>query len=252
MFDLTGRVAIVTGGNGGIGLGIAQGLAKAGAAILIGARSESKSAATVELLTGLGVRARAVAVDLREETQCRALVETAVREFGRLDILVNNAGISYRKAPQDYTMAEWNDVIGTNLTGAFVCAQAAYPHFLQAGGGKIINIGSIVSIFGSPYAVAYGASKGGLVQMTKAMTCAWAKDNIQSNAILPGWIDTDLSRSARQEIPALNDKVLQRTPAGRWGTPEDFAGLAVYLASPAANFVNGAVITVDGGYSSAG
>jgi 2-deoxy-D-gluconate 3-dehydrogenase len=139
--------------------------------------------------------------------------------------------------------------MNTNLTSAFLCSQAAYPHMLRAGGGKIINIGSMMSIFGMPFATAYAASKGGIVQMTRAMATAWAKDNIQVNTILPGWIDTDLTRSARQQIPDLHEKVLARTPAHRWGTPDDFTGIAVFLGSPASNFITGVAIPVDGGYS---
>jgi 2-deoxy-D-gluconate 3-dehydrogenase len=253
LFDLTGRVAIVTGGNGGIGLGMARGLARAGAAVVVAGRNAGKNEAAVAELDGLGGgRAIAIATDIRSEAECRALVDRSAGHFGRLDILVNNAGISYRKQPQDYTMAEWDDVIRTNLTAAFVCSQAAYPHFLAAGGGKIINIGSLMSIFGSGFAVAYGSSKGGIMQMTKSLACSWAKDNIQANAVLPGWIDTDLSRGARRDIPTLEQRVLARTPAGRWGDPADFEGIAVFLASRASDFVNGAAITIDGGYSSLG
>ena len=180
------------------------------------------------------------------------MVESTVERFGRIDILVNNAGIAIRKQPDAYTLAEWNRVIDTNLTGAFLCAQAAYPHMRNGGSGKIVNIGSMLSIFGASFAAAYAASKGGIVQMTKALACAWAKDNIQVNAILPGWIDTPLTQAARSEVPGLNERVLARTPAGRWGAPPDFAGIAVFLASSASDFVTGAAIPVDGGYSSQG
>jgi 2-dehydro-3-deoxy-D-gluconate 5-dehydrogenase len=249
LFDLSGRVAIVTGGNGGIGLGMATGLAQAGAAVVIAGRQAKKSAAAVKTLEGLGAKAFAAEVDVNNEASCRALAGTAVKQFGRLDILVNNAGISIRKQPQDYALAEWQQVIATNLTAAFVCSQAAYPHMLKAGGGKIINIGSMLSIFGTAYAAPYAASKGGIVQMTKALASAWAKDNIQANAILPGWIDTDLTKAARQQVEGLHDRVIARTPAGRWGLPDDFAGTAVFLASSASDFVTGAALTVDGGYS---
>jgi 2-dehydro-3-deoxy-D-gluconate 5-dehydrogenase len=178
------------------------------------------------------------------------MVENTVKRFGRIDILVNNAGTTIRKQPETYSLAEWNRVIDTNLNGAFLCAQAAYPHMKDGGGGKIVNIGSMLSIFGASFAAAYAASKGGIVQMSKALACAWAKDNIQVNAILPGWIDTPLTQSARKEVPGLNERVLARTPAGRWGEPQDLAGVAVFLASSASDFVTGAVIPVDGGYSS--
>jgi 2-deoxy-D-gluconate 3-dehydrogenase len=249
LFDLSGRVAIVTGGNGGIGLGMATGLARAGAAVVVAGRQAKKSAAAVKTLEALGAKAVAAEVDVNDEASCRALADTAVKQFGRLDILINNAGISIRKQPETYSLAEWQQVISTNLTAAFICSQAAYPHMVKAGGGKIINIGSMLSIFGTAYAAPYAASKGGIVQMTKALASAWAKDKIQANAILPGWIDTDLTRTAREQVEGLHDRVVARTPAARWGLPEDFAGTAVFLASSASDFVTGATLTVDGGYS---
>jgi 2-deoxy-D-gluconate 3-dehydrogenase len=252
LFDLAGRVAVVTGGNGGIGFGIARGLAQAGAAVVVAGRREAKNAEAVQALERAGAQALAFAGDLKEESTCRALMERAVRGFGRLDILVNNAGIAIRKQPEAYTLAEWHEVMDTNLTSAFACACAAHPHMVAAGGGKIINIGSMLSIFGASFAVAYGASKGGMVQMTRGLATAWAKDNIQANAILPGWIDTEFTRTGRQQVPGLNERVLARTPAGRWGTPDDFAGIAVFLASAASDFVTGAAIPVDGGFSSQG
>jgi len=163
--------------------------------------------------------------------------------------LVNNAGTAIRKMPQDYTEEEWHQVLDTNLTGAFFCSQAAYAPMKAGGGGKMINIGSMMSLFGAPYATPYASSKGGIVQMTRAMATAWAKDNIQVNAVLPGWIDTDLTRRARREVPGLHERVENRTPAGRWGTPPDMAGIAAFLASPASDFVTGTAIPVDGGYS---
>jgi 2-deoxy-D-gluconate 3-dehydrogenase len=249
-FDLTGRVAMVTGGNGGIGLGMARGLAEAGAAVVVAARNREKSEAAVAGLAALGGAGSAfVALDVADAGSCRDAVRQTVERFSRLDILVNNAGMSIRKPPQDYAIEEWQLVLNTNLTGAFACAQAAYAPMKKAGGGKIINIGSMMSIFGGAYAAAYSASKGGIVQLTKSLATAWAGDNIQANAVLPGWIDTDLTAMARQQVEGLHDRVLRRTPAGRWGRPEDLAGVAVYLASPASDFVTGAVIPVDGGYS---
>jgi len=159
-------------------------------------------------------------------------------------------GMNIRRPVQDLTLAEWRQVLDTNLTSAFLASRAAYPIMKRGGGGKIINIGSMLSIFGASFAAAYAASKGGIVQMSKALACAWAKDNIQVNAILPGWIDTPLTQSARKEVPGLNERVLARTPAGRWGEPQDLAGVAVFLASPASDFITGAAIPVDGGYSS--
>jgi 2-dehydro-3-deoxy-D-gluconate 5-dehydrogenase len=252
LFDLAGRVAVVTGGNGGIGFGIASGLARAGAAVVVAGRRTEKNAEAVQALERLDAKGMAFAGDLKEESVCRALMQTAVSEFGRLDILVNNAGIAIRKQPEAYSLAEWHEVMDTNLTSAFACASAAYPHMVSAGGGKIINIGSMLSIFGASFAVAYGASKGGMVQMTKGLATAWAKDNIQVNAILPGWIDTEFTRTGRQQVPGLNERVLARTPAGRWGSPDDFAGIAVFLAGAASDFITGTAIPVDGGFSSQG
>ena len=252
LFDLSGRVALVTGGNAGIGLGIARGLAAAGAAIAIAGRRAEKNVEAAKIIETLKVSSAAFEVDVCSEDACRSLIERTVQQFGRIDIVINNAGIAIRKHPEAYTLAEWNKVMETNLTGAFLCAQAAYPHMQRASSGKIVNIGSMLSIFGASFAAPYAASKGGIVQLTKALACAWAKDNIQVNAILPGWIDTPLTPSARREVPGLNERVLARTPAGRWGEPRDVAGAAVFLASSASDFVTGAAIPVDGGYSSQG
>ncbi|MBS1786117.1 MAG: glucose 1-dehydrogenase [Acidobacteria bacterium] len=248
-FDLSGRVAIITGGNGGIGLGMARGLANAGAAVVVAGRNAEKNSTAVDELESLGTKAASVEVNVTDEASCRAMIAAAVERFGRLDILVNNAGTNIRKQPTEYSLAEWHEVLDTNLTSAFVCAQAAYPEMKRAGGGKIINIGSMMSIFGASFAVPYAASKGGIVQMTKGLATAWAKDNIQVNAVLPGWIDTDLTRQARQQVKGLHERVLERTPVGRWGITEDFAGIAVFLSSPASDFITGTAIPVDGGYS---
>ena len=248
-FDLSGKVAIVTGGNGGIGLGMARGLAQAGADIAVVGRNEGKSAAAAAELTKYGVKAISVTTDVTDENAVAAMVERTLRELGRIDILVNNAGINIRKPPQALALDEWDSVIRTNLTSAFLCSQAVHPAMKAAGGGKIINIGSMMSIFGAGFAPAYAASKGGIVQFTRSCAVAWAADNIQANAVLPGWIDTDLTRRAREQIDGLHDKVLARTPAGRWGASDDFAGIAVFLSSRASDFVTGAAIPVDGGFS---
>ena len=251
LFDLSGRVAIVTGGNGGIGLGMAEGLASAGAAaVVVAARNAAKSAAAVAALEAKGARSAFIALDVADPASCQALVHRTVERFGRLDILVNNAGMSIRKPPEAYAIAEWQAVLDTNLTGAFACAQAAYAPMKAQGGGKIINIGSMMAIFGAAYAAAYAASKGGLVQLTRSLANAWARDNIQVNAVLPGWIDTELTRDARHQVSGLNERILARTPAGRWGEPRDLAGIAIFLAAPASDFVTGAAIAVDGGFSS--
>jgi 2-dehydro-3-deoxy-D-gluconate 5-dehydrogenase len=249
LFDLSGKVAVVTGGNGGIGLGMARGLAEAGAAIAIVARNEAKSNDAVADLRQRGVKAISVVTDVTDKAAVSAMVEQVTRELGRIDILVNNAGINIRKPPHALDIEEWNRVINTNLTSAFLCSQAVYPAMKAVGGGKIINIGSMMSIFGASFAPAYAATKGGIVQFTRSCACAWAADNIQANALLPGWIDTDLTKRARQEIDGLHDKVLARTPAARWGAIADFAGIAVFLSSAASDFVTGTAIPVDGGFS---
>ena len=249
LFDLSGRVAIVTGGNGGIGLGMAKGLAAAGAAVVVAARNREKSERAVGELCALGVLSSFMPLDVADPQSCRAMVAEAAERFGRLDILVNNAGMSIRKPPESYAVEEWRQVLDTNLTGALVCCQAVYPHMQRQGGGKIVNIGSMMAIFGAAYAAAYSASKGAIVQLSKSLATAWAKDNIQVNAVLPGWIDTELTRDARQQGPGLNERILNRTPAGRWGRPDDLAGIAVFLGGPASDFVTGAAIPIDGGFS---
>ena len=249
MFDLKGKVAIVTGGNGGIGLGMARGLARAGARVVIAGRNIEKSAAAALELRALGCDAVTLTVDVNDEQSVQRLISDTVRQCGRLDILVNNAGINVRKPAQQLSLAEWHSVLDTNLTSAFLCSRSAYPPLKQAGGGKIINIGSMLSIFSASFAPAYGASKGGVVQLTKSLAAAWAPDNIQVNAVLPGWIDTELTRQARRDVAGLNERVLARTPAGRWGGVNDLAGIAVFLASTASDFITGTAIPVDGGYS---
>jgi 2-deoxy-D-gluconate 3-dehydrogenase len=249
IFDLQKRVALITGGNGGIGLGMAKGLASAGATVVIAGRNKTKAQSALSELHSLGAQAEFVELDILNEPSCQQAIQRAVERFGRLDILVNNAGTTVRAQPQDLTARDWHLVMNTNLTGAFLCSQAAYPHMARAGAGKIINIGSMMSVFASSYATPYAASKGGIVQMARAMAVAWAKDNIQVNTILPGWVDTDLTQKARDQVQGLHEKVLARTPAQRWGNPDDFAGIAVFLAAPASNFITGAAIAVDGGYS---
>jgi 2-dehydro-3-deoxy-D-gluconate 5-dehydrogenase len=251
-FDLGGRVAIVTGGNGGLGLGMARGLAEAGAAIAIAARDEAKGQAAVAALSASGFQCRFYALQAAASSSCRAMVDRVVGDFGRCDILINNAGTTVRKRPEQLSEDDWRQVLDVNLGGALFCAQAVYPHMKAAGRGKIVNIGSMYSIFGGPVVAAYAASKGGLVQLTRSLASAWAADNIQVNAILPGWLNTDLTRSAREQIEGLHEAVLARTPAGRWGEPDDMAGAAVFFSSSASDFVTGALLAVDGGYSARG
>jgi 2-deoxy-D-gluconate 3-dehydrogenase len=250
MFDLRGKVAIVTGGNGGIGLGIARGLAQAGASIAVAARNADKTSAAVDELSGLGIRAVGLQTDVTDAAQVAKMIADAVNALGGVDILIANAGMSIRKAPETYTLEEWSTVITTNLTGVFACCHAVHPQMKARGGGKIVTIGSMTSIFGLDMAAPYTATKGGVMQLTKSLSSAWARDNIQVNCILPGWIDTDLTVGARRIIPKLHDAVIDRTPTKRWGRPEDLAGAAVFFCSPASDFVTGTALPVDGGFSS--
>ncbi|HEY2482189.1 MAG TPA: glucose 1-dehydrogenase [Caulobacteraceae bacterium] len=249
LFDLAGRCALITGGNGGIGLGIAKGLAGAGAQVLIAGRDRAKNAAALAELIAGGGEAQAIEVDVTTEGFAEAMLAEAEARLGGIDILVNNAGISIAKRPEELTEADWRSVIDTNLTSVFLASKAAYPGFKARGGGKIINIGSMYSLFGAWYSAAYSASKGGVVQITKSLATAWAEDNIQVNAILPGWIDTAMTARIRARLEGFDKAIAQRTPAGRWGTPDDFAGTAVFLAGHASDFVTGAQIVVDGGYA---
>src|SRR5579885_464701 len=247
LFDLSGRVAIVTGGGGGIGLGIAEGLACAHADIVIVEQGETARA--VERLSSLGARTHIVKADVRQEADWTRIVDEFLPRFGRIDNLVNNAGVSRAKAPELVSLSEWQTIIDTNLTGAFLGTRAVYPQLKRRGAGKIINIGSMTSWFGGSFNVPYTASKGGILQLTRGLAVAWGKDNIQVNAILPGFIETAFARRAKAAVPDLDAKVLARTPAGRWGDPGDFAGIAVFLASAASDFISGAAIPVDGGYA---
>jgi 2-deoxy-D-gluconate 3-dehydrogenase len=250
MFDLSGKVAIVTGGNGGIGLGIARGLASAGAALVLVGRDAAKTERAVAELAATGATASAATADVTVEADCQGFAEAALQRHGRIDILVNNAGTNWRKPPQDYSLEEWRALIDANLTSTFLASMAVFPTLQRQRAGKIVNIGSMTSIFGASFAAPYSASKGGVVQFTKACATAWAQHGIQVNAILPGWIDTELTQQGRVEVPGLNERVVARTPAGRWGVPDDLAGTAVFLSSRASDFVTGAAIPVDGGYSS--
>ena len=251
LFDLTGKVAVVTGGNGGIGLGIAMGLAGAGANIVIAARSVEKTAQALEDIRTLGVEAHGITVDVTQEPAIQRMVTSTIDHMGRLDILVNNSGIAVRAQPQELTASQWDSVVDVNLRAAFLASKEAYPQMVKAGGGKVINVGSMYSIFGSDWGAPYAASKGGLVQLTKSLAVAWAKDNIQVNAVLPGWIVTDLTRGIQDADPNRYDNISRRIPTGRWGEPSELAGAAVFLASTASDYVTGATLAVDGGYSSA-
>jgi 2-deoxy-D-gluconate 3-dehydrogenase len=245
-FDLKGKVALVTGGNGGIGLGIARGLAQAGANVAIAGRNATKNATALQAIGG---KAIALVADVNDSAQVQRMVADTVKAFGGLDILVANAGINIRKQPQDYSGAEWHSIVDTNLTSVFQCCQAAYPEMQRRGGGKIVTIGSMTSIFGFDVGPVYAATKGAVVQLTKSLAAAWAKDNIQVNSILPGFIDTELTQNLRRSFPGAHERVVARTPARRWGDPADLAGTAVFFCSRASDFVTGTALPVDGGWT---
>jgi len=248
LFDLTGKVALVTGGNGGLGLGMALGLAGAGANIVVGARNQEKTRQAVHAIEALGVKALGVYLDVLQPGLIEACVQQTVESFGGLDILVANSGTVVRKPPEELSVEEWDLVVDTNLKGTFLCCKAAFPHLVKRGGGKIITNGSMFSIFGSTVRSAYPASKGGIVQLSKSLAVAWARYNIQVNCILPGWLTTELTMPVYQH-PEWGPAIVKRTPAGRWGTPADMQGTAVFLASRASDFVTGTAIPVDGGFS---
>lgn len=249
LFDLAGKVAIVTGGNGGIGLGIATGLAQAGVRIAIAARRRDKAEAALEQIGHTGSEAMFVETDVADRAACFAMAEEVATRMGRVDILVANAGIAKVGRAATTPEEDWRQVLDINLSGCFFAAQAVHPHMVKAGGGKILTIGSMAAIFGSSHAPAYVASKGGVTALTRSLAAAWARDNIQVNAIHPGWVVTDIVSDAKANSPEFDAAILQRTPAGRWGEPKDLAGIALFLCSSASDFVTGTDIPVDGGYS---
>jgi 2-dehydro-3-deoxy-D-gluconate 5-dehydrogenase len=247
-FELSGKTALVTGGASGLGLAMATALSQAGASLAIVGRNERKGRLATEILSRSGSRNRFFALNVCDEKESTRTVNEIVTEFGGIDILINNAGTTIRKRPQDLCIEEWRTVLDVNLTAAFIMARNVYPHMKRGGGGKIINISSVLAIVSAPFSAAYSASKAGLVQLTRTLAVAWAPENIQVNAILPGWMDTDLTREARQQVSDLHEHVISRTPARRWGKPDDIEGAAIFLASSASDFVTGAALPVDGGY----
>jgi len=248
LFDLTGAVAFVTGGNGGIGRGIALGLAGAGASVAVAARNVEKTAATVEELSALGVRAIGLECDVLDRDSIDAAVARTVEECGRLDIVVPNAGVAAGGQPESLPDETWKLVIDTNLTAVMHSVQAAYPHLKAGGRGKVITIGSMYSLFGAHNVSPYAASKGGVVQLTKSLATSWARDGIQVNCILPGWIWSEMTVGIKDN-ERMYDRIVDRTPEKRFGEPEELAGAAVFLASHASDFVTGISLPVDGGYS---
>ncbi len=254
LFDLTGKVGFVTGGNGGIGLGIAEGFVQHGASVAIAARNADKLTNAVETITaaagGDSSRVLALECDVTDRASVQAALDETMGKLGGWDIIVNNAGTNRRSdEPQNLSDEDWRYVIDTNLTSMHNVSSLSFDHMRDKGAGKYINIGSMMSIFGTAYASAYAASKGGVVQYTKSCAVAWARHNVQANAILPGWIITEMTNQFKELFPERYQLVQSRTPADRWGIPADLAGTAVFLASSASDFVTGTAIAVDGGYS---
>lgn len=245
LFSLSGRVALVTGGNGGIGRALALGLRDAGARVAVTGRDAAKNEAVA---AELGDPAAVFTLDVRDEAAVEGVVGDVISRFGRLDILINNAGMTSRQPTVELSSDVWHSVLDTHLSGAFYCAKhAARAMIARGGGGKIINIGSMYSIFGPPNVASYAAAKTGLLGLTRALAVEFAPHNIQVNAILPGWYLTGLTDSLLRT--PVGEEIRRKTPAGRWGEPEELAGAAVFLASAASDFVTGVAIPVDGGYS---
>lgn len=248
LFDLSGRVALVTGGNRGLGFAMAEGLLRHGATVMIVGRDRATLDQACGALERFGA-VDAVAADISTREGIAKCVGDTARRLAGIDLLINNAGINIRHRPECFPEEDWDRVVDMNLKSAFLMAKAVYPHLLQRGKGKIINVGSMTSLLGAPLSPAYGASKGGIVALTRSLATAWARNRIQVNVILPGWIETALTQKQMAEMPELKDRILNRTPAGRWGEPSDLAGAAVFLSSSASDFVTGSAITVDGGFS---
>jgi NAD(P)-dependent dehydrogenase (short-subunit alcohol dehydrogenase family) len=249
MFDLTGKVAVVTGGNRGIGLGIARGLAKAGAAISIWSRDETRNEEARRELVELGVPVDALRCDVSNEADVRRCTDATVEALGRIDISVANAGYGAVRDPIEMTLTDWRALLAVNFDGAFLTLRDAAKHMKErGGGGKLIAISSITASFGSPKQAHYAAGKAALGGLVRSLAVELARYDIQVNEIQPGWITTEATAPAR-ENERLNKVIQRRTPARRWGTTEDLEGIAVYLASSASNFHTGDSIRVDGGYS---
>lgn len=251
MFSLDGRVALVTGGNGGLGLGMALGLGRAGAKVLIAARNGDKNAAAEGTLREEGIEAGSIKCDVTQSNDVRSAVALAVDKFGSLDVLINSAGVSRPAPANQITTKQWDEVLNVNLRGTLNCSQEAFRVMkgTKERPTKIINIGSTYSMFGGAFVAAYGASKGGVVQLTKSLAVEWARKHICVNAIMPGWFETDMTAPIRM-VPDTIKTIIKRTPMGRLGQPKEVAGAAVFLASQASDFITGACLWVDGGYSS--
>ena len=247
LFDLREKGAFVTGGNRGLGRGITEGLCEAGARVVIMASSDSVTD-TARELSGKGFTVYGVKCDLSDNDSIGTAFEKAVKLLGgKIDILVNNAGIQRRNHCEDFELKDWDDVINVNLRAVFTMCQLAGRHMIKAGSGKIINLASMLSFFGGFTVPAYAAAKGGVAQLTKALSNEWAAKGINVNAIAPGYMATEMNTKLIED-EKRNAEILSRIPAGRWGTPDDLKGISVFLASAASDYLNGAIIPVDGGY----
>jgi 2-deoxy-D-gluconate 3-dehydrogenase len=244
LFDLTGRRALVTGGGGGLGRGLAGALADAGATVAVLGRSESADEAAAEL-GGVAVRA-----DLRDRNELRRGFDEAVEGLGGLDVLVNSHGIGRASDAVDHELTDWDDVIEVNLTATFELCQLAGRIMVERGGGKIVNIGSVLCFQGGFRVVSYAASKGGLAQLTMALANEWAPHGVNVNAIAPGYFKTQLNARIWRDDPDRTAQITTRIPAGRWGDPSDLGGAVVFLSSAASDYVHGAILAVDGGWLS--
>ncbi len=247
-FDLTGRVALVTGAYRGLGFAIARGLGEAGATVVLNGRKPEALASAAKMLTDAGIAADTVAFDVTDRAAVREGVAAVTARHGGIDILVNNAGIQRRGPLVDFPEQDWNDVIATNLTAPFTVSQAVLPGMIANKRGKIIHIASLMSDLARPTVVPYTAAKGGVRQLTRGMAVELAPHGIQVNAIAPGYFATEMNR-ALIDNAEFNAWVCKRTPAGRWGDPAEMAGLAVFLASAASNYMTGQMLVMDGGMS---
>ena len=247
-FDLSGRVALVTGAHRGLGFAIAQGLARAGATVVLNGRTEETLAAAAGSLEAQGYSVGTAIFDVTDREAVRAAVATIERTRGHLDILFNNAGIQRRHAFADFPQDDWDALIATNLTAPFIVSQAVLAGMMARKRGKIVHIASLMSEFARPRVVPYAAAKGGVRQLTRGMAVELAPYNIQVNAIAPGYFATEMNR-ALLDNAEFNHWVCKRTPAGRWGEPDELAGPAVFLASSASDYVSGQMIVIDGGMS---
>ena len=247
-FDPTGRIALVTGAYRGLGFAIARGMAAAGARVILNGRNADALAGAASVLAGEGLRAEVALFDVTDARAVNDGVAAVVRRIGKIDVLVNNAGIQRRHLLVDFPQKEWDEIIATNLTAPYVVSQAVMPDMIAQRRGKIIHIASLLSEFARPSVVPYTAAKGGIRQLTRGMAVELAEHNIQVNAIAPGYFATEMNR-ALLDNPTFDAWVKQRTPARRWGEPDEIAGLAVFLASPAADYITGQMIMIDGGMS---